>query len=591
MLRPAALVVLGSLAFTASAQAAGDPIMPLAQVHPGMQCTAASVVRGTDITTFAAVVDDIVAGGSDPRAARVIVTVSGPAIDATGVGPGFSGSPVSCPGPDGSPLVIGAISETIGAYGGKTVLVTPIQAIIGEPVDPPQPAKTAALRARGAALLRRARPISEPLSFSGLAPALGHALEQAARRAGRVLIAAPARARQSQATPALRPGSAMAVSLSTGDISAGAIGTVAYADGDTIWSFGHAFDGVGRRDLFLSGAYVYTVVNNPTATEEASTYKLAAPTESIGTLRQDGISAVVGRLGALPQSFPLIVNTRDLDTGRVATLRAQVADERSVGLPTGVSALTTVAAPAAAQAVYSAFDGSPARQSDELCLRISVRQRPRPLGFCNTYVGGGGGIDALLGGPLVGDVGAATQILDLYDATNLDITGVTANVRITRGLRLATLAQLSGRPAVRRGSDLVVHASLLRPGGGKLERTFKVHVPKGIPTGPRDLLLKGTAADSGASGDSGTTTIDISSLFEPAGDGTSGPANVKELAQAVADLHRYDGVTSRWLPPGADAPQELPGGAEGVAQRSRRVYRDPQLRIAGLARLPVIVRP
>ena len=285
----------------------------------------------------------------------------------------------------------------------------------------------------------------------------------------------------------------MAVSLSTGDICAGAIGTVAYVDGDTIWSFGHPFDGVGRRDLFLSGAYVYTVVNNPMATEEASTYKLAAPTESIGTLRQDGISAVVGRLGALPPSFPLIVNTRDLDTGRVATLRAQVADERSIGLPTGVSALTTVAAPAAAQAVYGAFDGSPARQSDELCLQIAVRQRPRPLGFCNTYVGGGGGIDALLGGPLVGDVGAATQILDLYDATNLDITGVTANVRITpRPASSRRSRSSAARPAVRRGSDLVVHASLLRPGGGKLERTFKIHVPKGIPTGPRDLLLKGT---------------------------------------------------------------------------------------------------
>ena len=66
------------------------------------------------------------------------MTVSGPAVDATGVGPGFSGSPITCPGADGTPRIVGAITETIGAYGGKTVLATPIAAILGEPVDPPR---------------------------------------------------------------------------------------------------------------------------------------------------------------------------------------------------------------------------------------------------------------------------------------------------------------------------------------------------------------------------------------------------------------------------------------------------------------------
>ena len=102
-----------------------------------MSCTVASVIHGTAITTFAAHVDDVIASGSDPATARILVTVSGPAIDATGVGPGFSGSPITCPGADGTPRIIGAITETIGAYGGKTVLATPIAAILGEPVDPP----------------------------------------------------------------------------------------------------------------------------------------------------------------------------------------------------------------------------------------------------------------------------------------------------------------------------------------------------------------------------------------------------------------------------------------------------------------------
>ena len=57
--------------------------------------------------------------------------MSGPAVDATGVGPGFSGSPITCPDAAGVPRVVGAISESIGEYGGKVVLATPIESILG----------------------------------------------------------------------------------------------------------------------------------------------------------------------------------------------------------------------------------------------------------------------------------------------------------------------------------------------------------------------------------------------------------------------------------------------------------------------------
>ena len=49
-------------------------------------------------------------------------------------------------------------------------------------------------------------------------------------------------------------------------------------------------------------------------------------------------------------------------------------------------------------------------------------------------------------------------------------------------------------------------------------------------------------------------------------------------------------MTARILPFGAPVPQNLPGGAERFAQRSRRVFRDPLLRVAGRARLPILVR-
>jgi SOS-response transcriptional repressor LexA len=82
-MRPRLLLAatLAALALpVSSASAAGDPTMPLAEVRSGMQCTGYSVVRGTDVASFAVEVIDVVdaaAIGSDE--ARILVEASGPA--------------------------------------------------------------------------------------------------------------------------------------------------------------------------------------------------------------------------------------------------------------------------------------------------------------------------------------------------------------------------------------------------------------------------------------------------------------------------------------------------------------------------------
>ena len=85
--------VAAALVTPAGARAA-DPILPLSEVRPGMRCTGLTVVRGLQITPFDVEVLDVVnpQGGG---AARILVRVSGPAVDATGLGPGFSGSPAN----------------------------------------------------------------------------------------------------------------------------------------------------------------------------------------------------------------------------------------------------------------------------------------------------------------------------------------------------------------------------------------------------------------------------------------------------------------------------------------------------------------
>ena len=82
-----ALVALVALpSFTGVARAA-DPIMPLSDVKAGMHCTALSVIQGTTISSFKADVIDVVL---DPSVgAQILIRVSGPAVDDTGIGPGF----------------------------------------------------------------------------------------------------------------------------------------------------------------------------------------------------------------------------------------------------------------------------------------------------------------------------------------------------------------------------------------------------------------------------------------------------------------------------------------------------------------------
>src|SRR3954447_25435045 len=136
----ALLALLLVVPFSAPARAA-DPIMPLSQVKSGMRCTGYSVVHGIDISTFDVEVMGVVAGAASDPEPRILVKVSGPAVEPWGIAEGFSGSPVLCPDDQGVMRNIGALAYGVGQYGDAIGLATPIELILGEPVDPPTSAR------------------------------------------------------------------------------------------------------------------------------------------------------------------------------------------------------------------------------------------------------------------------------------------------------------------------------------------------------------------------------------------------------------------------------------------------------------------
>jgi hypothetical protein len=565
-----ALATAAALAVPAVASAQGDPVMPLSQVQRGMQCTARSVIHGTDISTFDTEVLDVIAGDAADDA-RILIRVSGPAVDETGIGPGFSGSPIYCPDGDGVQRVIGAISEGIGEYGNKVALATPIEQMLAEPVSPPSSAR------HDPALLRRAHRLSLPLTISGVSAPIASVIRRVAAGAGRTVLAGPSAPRQAAPAAPLVPGSAFSIGYVSGDLSTGAIGTVAYVDGDQVWGFGHPLDSVGRRDLFLQGAYVYDIVNNPLGVGDASTYKLAAPTDNVGALLGDGIDAVTGRMGVLPDSFPMTVFAVDQDTGNRVILRSQVADETSVGNPSGASPISGIAAVAAGQATYEVLRGSPARQSGALCMHIAIAERAKPLSFCNTYVGGTPGQAGVIGSPAVSDVSEAVGILDGYQFEPLHVKSVAIDLSARRGLSQAYLVGLTGPRVLHRGRTYRFKALLHRVHGAKLTRTLKIHVSRGLHRGFHQLVVRGTASDTSGGLSDGDLSIILG--FDPGASSSDdpGPRSITALAHAIAGIHRYDGVTADFR------------GGHGLESR-KRIFRDPNLRVSGTQRYDVIVR-
>jgi hypothetical protein len=565
---------VAALLFPATEALAGDPVMALGDVHTGLQCTGYSVVRGTDIAAFDVEVVDVVDDRATGQGARILIKVSGPAVDETGLGPGFSGSPIYCPDAQGTQRNIGAISESVGEYGGKVGLATPIEAILGNPVDAPH-----ATAARST--LARAKSLAAPLTVTGLNTRLGNALQKAAAKRGRVVLAAPAGPLGSFPTQQLKPGSAFGVGYASGDIAASAIGTVTYTDGDRVWGFGHPLDGVGARSLLLQDAYVFRVINNPLSIADFSgTYKYAAAGHDVGTLTNDGLSAVVGRVGALPATVPVKVFATDLDTGAKRSVSMNVADESGVDDPTGGSILSFLAPLAVTQAAGTVLGGSPARLTGRACFAITLKERKQPVRFCNRYVSDvadQSGAGNVVAGAASGDLLQALALIDGYKASQLHVTGIEGNVQISRGQRQAFLRSVR-LPRRGKAGHRVSATLTLRHVRGKLERRkVKLRLPFNVRPGRhRRLVFTGADVDS-AEGD-------LSDLFEldfefGSSGGDLGPANLRRLVAAIARIGRYDGVSVR--PPSGD-PEDFDPGEPS--------YRDPALRISGRARATIRIK-
>jgi hypothetical protein len=323
--------VLGLLVLTLTA-AGAPPIMPLAQVKPGMKGKGRTVFTGAKIEEFDAEIIGVLAN-SQPKRNVIIARLSGKGLESTGVISGMSGSPVFIDG-----KVIGAVAFSFSFAKEPIAGITPIEEMLAldKSVPTPRPALPqqtpirssmsledlseafqATLAAKKASLApgQAVVPLSVPLVFGGFS---SWAFERAKSffsgtgfepvRGGAGGQALPGAAPPASA---LQEGDAIGVQLIGGDLEVSAVGTVTRVDNGRVLAFGHPFYNLGTVDYAMTRANVLTVVPSV-----ESSFKLAASGPVIGRISQDRTAGAVGEIGKMPRLIPLNLSLVEGPTDR-----------------------------------------------------------------------------------------------------------------------------------------------------------------------------------------------------------------------------------------------------------------------------------
>jgi hypothetical protein len=320
LLTLAALVIFTSL----SVSAADLPeTMPLDQVKPGMVGEAHTIFAGDQIEKFDLVVLGVLPNLIGPRQSIILVQLKGPNVEHTGVVAGMSGSPVYIGG-----KLVGALSLKFGVFNKEPLAgVTPIADMLALPTEDAPPATLKAGVSGGAGPSNETtqvaassmryplpsnwaqlagmpgngylEPIASPLVLSGFSPA---AIRQYANEwLPYGMAAAPGGAVGAQPDDSkIVAGDMVSIVLLQGDLSAAASCTVTAITDNRVYICGHpVFDFGSTRMPMARGRVVTTLASEYESTKIVNTGGV------IGTITQDRVTAVMGKMGAQPSMIPV----------------------------------------------------------------------------------------------------------------------------------------------------------------------------------------------------------------------------------------------------------------------------------------------
>ncbi|MBV9463283.1 MAG: hypothetical protein JO317_03545 [Verrucomicrobiae bacterium] len=305
---------------------AASPILPLKEVTPGMAGECRTVFQGTKIETFRFRVEgvgwDDVGPGRDTIWCRMLDDPTGSMV----VAAGMSGSPCYVDGKLMGALAYGwsfnkeplfgvqpieSMMDVPKDYGGLAGAKGSDRSISGGDGNEGAGGGTGwSMMSMGNVLgkLLRRPPETElplPIQISRLHPRLARLIMPTWKKDGLTAMEAVGGTSRKTFRAELVPGAAAAGVLARGDFSATATGTLTWRDGDQVLAFGHPFTGLGKVNIPLAESEIIAVVSS-----YEHSFKMSNTGQIVGTLTDDRISAVAGKVGPKPRMIPLSMKVK-----------------------------------------------------------------------------------------------------------------------------------------------------------------------------------------------------------------------------------------------------------------------------------------
>ena len=482
-----------TLALIPSARCQNDiPLFPVADLKPGLKGVGRTIFQGDQIEEFQVEILGLLRNALAPKRDLILARLSGGPLEKTGVIAGMSGSPVYIDG-----KLVGAVAVSFPFSKEPLAGITPIQEMLQvvpeekrqQPARAEIPmdfrlARTTSGSRESARLipqedfgpesLRRYFPEHEAgLSLSGLQLPLrfggfsNEALEPYLplfRQMGFEPMMGGALSGGGSSTPVktdLDPGSMISLLLVQGDLDVNVDCTVTYRQANALYACGHRVLAAGPIQIPFAPSHVLATVPSL-----SSSFKVDAPGEVMGTIRQDRFDAIYGVVGEKnPPMIPVKVRIQStLNTQE--DYKFQVIQE-----PYLSPILVTVAF------ISTLNNTERAMGASTFEVEGKIRLAGADAVAFQDVLSGEIGTTALAGSVVANPL---TYLLG-SGFPDLRIEGIEISVKSRNERSLATLEQVwSTKSEVKPGDHIEVIALLRLPGGQAVTQRIPVDIPGSI---------------------------------------------------------------------------------------------------------------
>ena len=463
-------------------------IIPVDQIHTGMQGVAYTVFQGTQPEPMEFEVLGILRNQNGPKGNIILIRLHGQKVEYTGVVAGMSGSPAYIDG-----KLAGALAFRIGEFSKEPIAgVTPIGEMLeineldrtpGNDVSPVKAALNVTEKTSGPGatvslgnFANAMKPIETPLVFNGFTEEAVRLFAPQFSAAGILPVMGAGSVSGSKQPEPLVPGSAVSALLVRGDMDIAATCTVTYMDATHLLACGHPLMQFGNTDLPMSKANVLATLPSP-----ANAFKIVDTTEPAGVFVQDRHAGIMGRFDRDAKMIPVTLTVHGaVSPGGVGdkTFHYEVLSNPHIS-PLAMMATT-----------FNALRGLN-EYGEEVSYQMNghIRINGYPdVGLKSLFSPVDNGRPAAIQAALaVGD--RFGRIFDNpYSAA--DVQGVQLEFNLVPERRSAVLeAAYADLLEVRPGQEIVVEAVLRPYRGERVVRRIPVRVPTSMPSGPLRIVV------------------------------------------------------------------------------------------------------